>query len=210
MALISIDPKNTAEALDEEGWLHSGDVAEIDANGRFKIIDRIKVIIPSRYYFLLYSPSKQNIMKLSQGEYVALEKIENTYSTSPLIQQLYVHGDSMQNYLIGVLVPDYAVLAELIHKITHKRVKPEDMAQLESACKDPKVQRAVQHQLDSQAKKAKLRGFEFVKRVHISFEPFTPDNNMLTPTFKIRRRDVYKRYQSTLDKMYKEGEVAKI
>jgi long-chain acyl-CoA synthetase len=149
-------------------------------------------------------------MKLSQGEYVALEKIENIYSTSPLIQQLYVHGDSMQNHLIGVLVPDYAVLAELIHKTTHQKIKPEDMAQLESACKDPKIQRVVQNILDTQGKKTKLRGFEFVKRVHISFEPFTPDNNMLTPTFKIRRRDVYKKYKPILDRMYKEGETAKI
>ncbi|KIM32176.1 hypothetical protein M408DRAFT_326826 [Serendipita vermifera MAFF 305830] len=181
------DPKNTAEALDADGWLHSGDVAELDPAGRFKIIDRIK-----------------NIMKLSQGEYVALEKIENSYTANPLVQQLYVHGDSLQNHLLGVLVPEYPVLAELIYKATHVRISPEDVQKLEEAAKDPKVQKAIQHSLNVQAKKSKLRGFECVKRVHVTFDPFTPQNNMLTPTLKIRRRDVYTKYKDILEQMYKE------
>lgn len=149
-------------------------------------------------------------MKLSQGEYVALEKIENMYSTSPLIQQLYVHGDSLQDHLIGVLVPDYAVLADIVWKTIHTKVKPDDMKQLEVACKNPNVQKAVQKMLDIQAKKNNMKGFEHVKKVYISFEPFTPDNDMLTPTFKIRRRDVYKRYKPILDEMYQEGPKSKI
>jgi len=181
------DPKNTAETLDSDGWLHSGDVAELDSVGRFKIIDRIK-----------------NIMKLSQGEYVALEKIENSYTANPLVQQLYVHGDSLQNHLLGVLVPEYPALAEIIYKATHVRISPDDVKKLEEATADPKVQKAIQHSLNTQAKKSKLRGFEFVKRVHITFEPFTPQNNMLTPTLKIRRRDVYARYKDVLEEMYKE------
>jgi len=186
------DPKNTAEAIDSEGWLHSGDVGELDAQGRFKIIDRIK-----------------NIMKLSQGEYVALEKIENNYSSHPLVQQLYVHGDSLQDHLLGVLVPEYPALAELIQKVTKKHINADDMRTLEQAAGDPKIQKAIQDALNEQARHCKLKGFEFVKRVHISFEPFTPDNGMLTPTFKIRRRDVYARYKETLDRMYREDTKAK-
>lgn len=97
-------------------------------------------------------------MKLSQGEYVALEKIENSYAANPLVQQLYVHGDSLQNHLIGVLVPEFPVLAELIHKTTHTRVSPDDVKKLQEACADPKVQKAIQHSLNVQAKKNKLRG----------------------------------------------------
>jgi long-chain acyl-CoA synthetase len=126
-------------------------------------------------------------MKLSQGEYVALEKIENMYAAHPLVQQLYVHGDSLQDHLLGVLVPEFAVLADVIFDATHVQVEPTDLKQMEEAIADPKVQKAIQAALDAQAKHHKLKGFEFVKRVHVIFEPFTPENNLLTPTFKIRR-----------------------
>lgn len=97
-------------------------------------------------------------MKLSQGEYVALEKIENTYSSHPLVQQLYVHGDSLQDHLLGVLVPEYPVLAELIHQVTQIHVTPDDMKKLEQAATDPRVQKAVQEVLNAQAKHHKLKG----------------------------------------------------
>jgi long-chain acyl-CoA synthetase len=76
--------KNT-EAFDSEGWLRSGDVGEILPNGAVKVIDRAK-----------------NIFKLSQGEYIAPEKLENVYIQSPFLAQIYVHGDSLQHYLVSV------------------------------------------------------------------------------------------------------------
>uniref|UniRef100_A0A4W3HKN6 Long-chain-fatty-acid--CoA ligase n=1 Tax=Callorhinchus milii TaxID=7868 RepID=A0A4W3HKN6_CALMI len=73
------DPKKTTEALDEDEWLHTGDIGKWLPNGTLKIIDR-----------------KKHIFKLAQGEYVAPEKIENIYIRSEPVAQVYVHGDSLQ------------------------------------------------------------------------------------------------------------------
>ncbi|KAL0947390.1 hypothetical protein HGRIS_013505 [Hohenbuehelia grisea] len=183
------DTKNTDETLDSEGWLHTGDIGEIDSAGRLKIIDRVK-----------------NIMKLSQGEYVALEKVENLYGNSSLIQQIYVHGDSLQSYLLAIVVPDPVEFASLVSRVSGSKVEPEDVAALSRACNDHRINAQVLNVLNQEAKKNNLRGFETVKRIHLTMQPFTIEDGTLTPTFKLRRRDAYAKYQSELDRLYAIGE----
>ncbi|KAL0580215.1 medium-chain fatty acid-CoA ligase faa2 [Marasmius crinis-equi] len=184
------DEKNTREAIDDEGWFHTGDVATIDANGRFKIIDRVK-----------------NIMKLSQGEYVALEKIENTYSASAAVAQLYVHGDSLQPYLLAVVVADPVYLSNTVASVTGMKIDPTDAGALEKVCRDERVIAAFMKSLDKEAKKNKLKGFEAIKRIHLTIDPFTVEEGTMTPTFKIRRRDAYIKHKDALDALYAKGEV---
>ncbi|TRY84934.1 hypothetical protein DNTS_004025 [Danionella cerebrum] len=83
------DPERTSEAVDKDGWLHTGDIGKWLPNGTLKIIDR-----------------KKHIFKLAQGEYIAPEKIENIYIRSDPVAQVFVHGDSLQACLVGVVVPD--------------------------------------------------------------------------------------------------------
>jgi long-chain acyl-CoA synthetase len=83
------NPEKTKEAFTEDGWVNSGDVAVILPNGAIKIIDRAK-----------------NIFKLSQGEYIAPEKLENIYGEIPKIAQIFVYGDSLKHFLVAVVVPD--------------------------------------------------------------------------------------------------------
>ncbi|KAI0063466.1 acetyl-CoA synthetase-like protein [Artomyces pyxidatus] len=182
------DEKNTKETVDDEGWLHTGDVAEVDAYGRFRIIDRVK-----------------NIMKLSQGEYVALEKIENTYSTNPLIGQIFVYGDSLQSYLVAVIVPDPIQFAALASRVVGRPVSPEDAESLRTLARDRDVVQALLAELTKEGEKS-LKGFELVKRIHVSLDPFNVEDNTLTPTLKIRRKDAYNKYKAELDALYALGE----
>ena len=128
--------------IDEEGWVHTGDVGLIDEVGRFKIIDRVK-----------------NIMKLSQGEYVALEKIENVYAACPVVQQIYVHGDSLQSYLLAIVVPDPVVLARIASEVWKKRVRETDSRTLDEAVQDEKVAKAVLDMLTKDGLRYGLKGY---------------------------------------------------
>jgi len=88
-----MQPDKTAEAIDEQGWLHTGDVGIVYPNGTIRILDRCK-----------------NIFKLSQGEYVAPEKVENILIQSNYIAQCLVHGDSFRDCTVGIVVPEMSML----------------------------------------------------------------------------------------------------
>ena len=83
------NPEKTKEAFTADGWVNSGDVGVVLPNGAIKIIDRAK-----------------NIFKLSQGEYIAPEKLENIYGQIPKIAQIFVYGDSLKHCLVAIVVPD--------------------------------------------------------------------------------------------------------
>jgi long-chain acyl-CoA synthetase len=156
---METDEKNTQDTL-KDGWLHTGDVAEVDSHGRFKIIDRVKVCI---HHTLVHvhrhaAVSSQNIMKLAQGEYVALEKVEGAYSACPIVQQIYVHGDSLQSYLLAVVIPDPVVLAPLVSTIFGRKIAADDAKALREAVKDPRVIQEVLELLSKEARRNRLAG----------------------------------------------------
>lgn len=176
------DEKQTAEILDAEGWLHTGDVGLWLPGGRLKIIDR-----------------KKNIFKLAQGEYIAPEKIENIYQRSQFVAQCFVHGDSYNSSLVVVVVVDPETLPAWA-----KGRGIEYADDLERLAGDPAVRAAVQADLDAIGREAKLRGFEFAKAVHLVAEPFTVENGLLTPTFKVKRPQAKAAFEKEIQAMYQE------
>lgn len=162
--------EKTAEVLEADGWLHSGDIGLWDAHGNLRVVDR-----------------KKNIFKLAQGEYVAAEKVENVYLRSPLVAQVYVHGDSLHSVLLAVVVPS----EEGARAWAKANGKPSGA--LVDLCKDDAFSKAVLDDITRVGRESKLQGFEIVKAVHLEDTPFTPEN-VLTPSFKLKRVDAKKKY----------------
>jgi long-chain acyl-CoA synthetase len=170
------NPEKTSEAISEDGWTSTGDVAIVFPNGSIKIVDRAK-----------------NIFKLCQGEYIAPEKLENAYQQCPLVAQIFVYGDSLQAYLLGFIVPD-----------------PENAKKwfadkgLEAKFDNEDFKKAIIAQLDAKAKEFSFTSLEKIKKIHLHPQPFSVDNNLLTPTFKIKRNDAKKFFKEQIDAMYAE------
>lgn len=161
--------KNEAEtkkAFTEDGWFRTGDICSVDELGRFKIIDRVK-----------------NVLKLAQGEYISPERIENVYlGNLPWLAQGYVHGDSSQSNLVAIFGVQPDIFAAFLEKVLGKKVSPEDLKAIEAAAQEQKVRKAVLREMAKVGKKAKFNSYENVKAVRLMLEPFSIENELLTPT----------------------------
>lgn len=172
-------PDKDAEAFDDDGWLHTGDIGLWSPVGQLRIIDR-----------------KKNIFKLSQGEYVAPEKIEITLGTCPSIAQLFVTGDSFHSHLVAIVVPDEISLKKMA---AANGITSDSMQEL---CDQPALKKLVQKEIDDASVKAKLAGFERVRHIYLHHELFSIENELLTPSFKVKRGDAKTFFKKQIDQLY--------
>ncbi|GKT51919.1 long chain acyl-CoA synthetase 7, peroxisomal [Colletotrichum spaethianum] len=183
--------EETQKALDADGWFHTGDIAEVDNMGRFKIVDR-----------------KKNVLKLSQGEYISPERIENVYlGSSNLAAMAYVHGDPAQSSLVAVFGVDPENFAPFASKVLKKTIDKTDIPAIKAAAVDPKVKRAFLAELDKIGRSHKFNSYERVRNVYLTIDPFTIENELLTPTgnrLKLKRPQAAKAFRAQIDQMYEE------
>ncbi|GFP86723.1 long chain acyl-coa synthetase 4 [Phtheirospermum japonicum] len=162
-----------------DGWFHTGDIGQWQPDGSLKIVDR-----------------KKNIFKLSQGEYVAVENLENIYGLVPDIDSIWIYGNSFESCLVAVINPNQ----QAVERWAEQNGLSGDFNAL---CENPKVKEYFLGELSRIAKEKKLKGFEFVRAVHLDPVPFDMERDLITPTFKKKRPQMLKYYQSVIDNMYK-------
>ncbi|EEY59181.1 long-chain-fatty-acid-CoA ligase, putative [Phytophthora infestans T30-4] len=129
---------------------------------------------------------KKNIFKLAQGEYY--------------VAQIFVYGDSLKSCLVGVVVPDAEVVK--LWALEHKESSGEDATKGE-ILQNAEFQKDVREDIERVAAEAKLRGFERVKNVHFHPKQFTSDDDLVTPTFKLKLPQLKAYFQSQIDELYR-------
>ncbi len=170
------DEKTTAEVIDKEGWFHTGDIGTMLKGKFLKITDR-----------------KKEMFKLSNGKYIAPQAIENLLKESDFIEQAIIVGES-EKYAGALLAPNF----EFLHMWAHDhKIHFRDNEEL---IKDEKVLAVFRKEV---MRYNKLIGkHEEVKRFKIVHEDWTAATGELSPTLKLRRRVIYKKYADALREMY--------
>lgn len=176
--------EETQKLFSDDLWLSTGDIATIDEKtGRLHIVDRVK-----------------NFFKLSHGEYVSPEKVENRYlSSNTCINQLYVHGDSVRSFLVGIVGIDYESGMEFLKSqgISNKLSTQEMLEMINQV----QYKKAFLQLLNKTVEKS-LLGIERLHNIHIEVNPLTVERDVVTPTFKIKRGIASKFFKNVFDRLY--------
>lgn len=173
------DEKNTNDVIDAEGWFHTGDIGKLIKGKFLKITDR-----------------KKEMFKLSNGKYIAPQSIENMFKESNFIEQLMVIGES-EKFSSAIISPNF----DFLHRWAHEnKIHFRDNKEL---VKNEKVKQIYQKEV---AKFNKLIGkHEEIKRFRLVCEPWTSAGGELSPTLKLRRRILYKKYANIIREIYSYG-----
>ncbi|MBR5639297.1 MAG: long-chain fatty acid--CoA ligase [Muribaculaceae bacterium] len=169
-------PEETAQAIDEDGWFHTGDCGEITENGHLVMTERLK-----------------DLYKTSNGKYIAPQMLETLLAQDKYMAQVAVIGDG-RKYVSALIVPDFDELGiwAAKHKIKFKNN--------EELVNNPKVHDMLEKLINEYQKN--LASYEQIKRFVLLPRPFSMENGELTNTMKIKRAVVNKRYAKLIDAMY--------
>jgi long-chain acyl-CoA synthetase len=169
------NPEATAETIDENGWLHTGDIGELDDDGFLRITDR-----------------KKDLIVTAGGKNVAPQRIERILRTSPYISQAVAIGDK-RKFISALVTLD----SENIGKWCQQQGVD---GSAESIADNDKVNALIEGEIES--RNAELASFESVKKFRILPGDFTIEGGELTPTMKIKRKVVREKYAAAIEELY--------
>ncbi|CAF0865214.1 unnamed protein product [Rotaria sordida] len=171
------NPEETKMAFTDDGFFHTGDIVELrrvnDGQLNLRVIDR-----------------KKNFFKLSQGQFVSPEFLQEIYMQSPFVEQMYIHGNPLEDSVVAVIVPnkEYARAFAIKHNLT----------EFDNSRPDKLFYDAIMQDLRLLATKESLRKHEIPSRLIIDFEPFTSENGLLTSSMKLCRYRLAAHYADRL------------
>ncbi|MCP9290775.1 AMP-dependent synthetase/ligase [Gracilimonas sediminicola] len=172
-------PEKTEEAIDKDGWFHTGDIGHIDEDGWLFVTDR-----------------KKSLFKLSTGKYVAPQPIENALVNSGFIEQAVVVG-SEHKFCGALIVPNWENMKKRFKSTGHDF--PED-----NPTENKYVIKRIQKEIDKVNEE--LSKWEKVKKFKLLKDQFTIDDGEITPTLKIKRNVINEKYKEQIDSIYAEEE----
>jgi fatty acid CoA ligase FadD9 len=157
-------PQVTAEVFDADGYYRTGDIMAETGPDQLVYLDR-----------------RNNVLKLAQGEFVTVSKLEAVFGDSPLVRQIYIYGNSARSYLLAVVVP------------TEEALSRHDVESLKPLIGDS---------LQEVAKAAALQSYEIPRDFIVETTPFTMENGLLTGIRKLARPKLKERYGQRLEQLY--------
>ncbi len=173
-------PQETREAIDADGWLHTGDIGEMDGDGYLKITDR-----------------KKDLLKTAGGKYIAPQPIENTVRLNKFVASAVVLGDQ-RKFPIILIVPNFDQLEKWAKERNLSYASRAELIALADV--KAKMEREVMDGLRDLAK------FEMPKKVALLEHDFTIESGELTPSLKVKRRQVEKNCKALIDRVYAEAD----
>ena len=169
-------PSDTAEAIDSDGWFHTGDIGEIDEEGFLTITDR-----------------KKNLLILSNGKNVAPQPIENQLKQSPYISEIMLLGDQRRT-ITALIVPNYDAIKEFAEE---QQLEAEDVPAL---LQTQEVQRLIRGEINQYS--SDFADFERVRMFTLMEKEFSEESGEMTPTLKLKRPVIMENHKAAIDQMY--------
>ncbi|KAJ9068574.1 long-chain fatty acid-CoA ligase [Entomophthora muscae] len=175
------NPEATAEAIEADGnWLRTGDIVRIDDDGCLSIIDR-----------------RKNLVKLSNGEYIAIEKLESVYRNCVYVQSICIFANSFLRRPVAIVLPNLPALVN--YAKANGLTPPRDLSHVSG---NAQFTQEVFRSCMAEASNLKLNPSEKLAAIFLSPEEFTAESKLLTPSQKLNRRVIQDHFQADIDKLF--------